>query len=178
MEEKLKPLFTPWKIGNCEIKNRIVLTSMGGTNLFGWMEVNHFDKMGARFIKEVAENNVGLILPGCQPVYNPMLGQWLYKNKKMYKDLAKWMPEFHKTGAKLFVQLTAGFGRSFTISPMMEMLYSNKALRAVSKPFMDLDKITAAPSPSPNRWSDKVPSREITVDEINERLKELKEKEE
>lgn len=168
MEEKLKPLFTPWKIGNCEIKNRIVLTSMGGTNLFGWMEVNHFDKMGARFIKEVAENNVGLILPGCQPVYNPMLGQWLYKNKKMYKDLAKWMPEFHKTGAKLFVQLTAGFGRSFTISPMMEMLYSNKALRAVSKPFMDLDKITAAPSPSPNRWSDKVPSREITADEINE----------
>lgn len=168
MEEKLKPLFTPWKIGNCEIKNRIVLTSMGGTNLFGWMEVNHFDKMGARFIKEVAENNVGLILPGCQPVYNPMLGQWLYKNKKMYKDLAKWMPEFHKTSAKLFVQLTAGFGRSFTISPMMEMLYSNKALRAVSKPFMDLDKITAAPSPSPNRWSDKVPSREITVDEINE----------
>ena len=168
MEEKLKRLFTPWKIGNCEIKNRIVLTSMGGTNLFGWMEVNHFDKMGARFIKEVAENNVGLILPGCQPVYNPMLGQWLYKNKKMYKDLAKWMPEFHKTGAKLFVQLTAGFGRSFTISPMMEMLYSNKALRAVSKPFMDLDKITAAPSPSPNRWSDKVPSREITADEINE----------
>ena len=168
MEEKLKPLFTPWKIGNCEIKNRIVLTSMGGTNLFGWMEVNHFDKMGARFIKEVAENKVGLILPGCQPVYNPMLGQWLYKNKKMYKDLAKWMPEFHKTGAKLFVQLTAGFGRSFTISPMMEMLYSNKALRAVSKPFMDLDKITAAPSPSPNRWSDKVPSREITADEINE----------
>ncbi|MGN0556001.1 MAG: FAD-dependent oxidoreductase [Candidatus Fimenecus sp.] len=168
MDEKLKPLFTPWKIGNCEIKNRIVLTSMGGTNLFGWMEVNHFDKMGARFIKEVAENNVGLILPGCQPVYNPMLGQWLYKNKKMYKDLAKWMPEFHKTGAKLFVQLTAGFGRSFTISSMMEMLYTNKALRSVSKPFMDLDKITAAPSPSPNRWSDKVPSREITVEEIHE----------
>ena len=28
MDEKLKPLFTPWRIGNCEIKNRIVLTSM------------------------------------------------------------------------------------------------------------------------------------------------------
>ena len=23
MDEKLKPLFTPWRIGNCEIKNRI-----------------------------------------------------------------------------------------------------------------------------------------------------------
>ena len=168
MDQRLQPLFTPWKIGNCEIKNRVVLTSMGGTNLLGWMEINHFDKAGAKFIMEVAKNNVGLVLPGCQPVYNPMFGQWLYKNEKMYKDLAAWMPEFHKTGAKLFVQLTAGFGRSFTISHLMEMLYTNKALRVVSKPFMDLDKITAAPSASPNRWSDKVPSREMTVAEIQE----------
>ena len=168
MNEKLNPLFTPWKIGNCEIKNRIVLTSMGGTDLFGWMEKNHFDKDGARFILEVAKNNAGLVMPGCQPVYNPMFGQWLYKNKKMYEDLKKWMPEFHKTGAKLFVQLTAGFGRSFTISSMMETLYTNKFLRAVSKPFMNLDKITATASPSPNRWSDKVPSREMTVAEIKE----------
>ena len=168
MDQRLEPLFTPWKIGNCEIKNRVVLTSMGGTDLLGWMEINHFDKAGAKFIMEVAKNNCGLVLPGCQPVYNPMLGQWLYKNKKMYKDLAKWMPEFHKTGAKLFIQLTAGFGRSFTIDHLMEMLYTNKVLRAVSKPIMDLDKITAAPSPAPNRWSDKVPSREMTVEEIKE----------
>lgn len=168
MEQKLTPLFTPWKIGNCEIKNRIVLTSMGGTDLFGWMENNHFDKDGARFILEVAKNNAGLVMPGCQPVYNPMFGQWLYKNKKMYEDLKNWMPELHKTGAKLFVQLTAGFGRSFTISSMMETLYTNKFLRVISKPFMDLDKITASASPSPNRWSDKVPSREMTKEEIQQ----------
>ena len=169
MDQKLAPLFTPWQIGNCEIKNRIVLTSMGGTDLFGWMEVhNHFDKVGARFIMEVAKNNVGLLLPGCQPVYNPMRGQWLHKNKKMFADLKKWMPEFHKTGAKLFVQLTAGFGRSFTVSSMMEMLYNNPVLRVVSKPFMDLDKITASASPSPNRWSDKLPSREMTKEEIRQ----------
>lgn len=168
MEQRLEPLFTPWKIGNCEIKNRIVLTSMGGTDLFGWMEKNHFDQEGAKFILEIAKNNVGLILPGCQPVYNPMFGQWLHKNDRMYKELAEWMPEFHKTGAKLFVQLTAGFGRSFTVSEMMEKLYTNKALRVLSKPFMDLDKITASASPSPNRWSDKIPSREMTVEEIQE----------
>ena len=168
MDQKYAPLFTPWKIGNCEIKNRIVLTSMGGTDLFGWMEKNHFDKVGAKFILEVAKNNCGLVLPGCQPVYNPMLGQWLHKNKKMFRDLKAWMPEFHKTGAKLFVQLTAGFGRSFTISSMMETLYSNPVLRVLSKPFMDLDKITASASPSPNRWSDKVPSREMTKEEIYE----------
>ena len=168
MEERLQPLFTPWKIGNCEIKNRIVLTSMGGTDLFGWMEKNHFDRDGARFILEVAKNNAGLVLPGCQPIYNPMFGQWLYKNEKMFRDLKAWMPEFHKTGAKLFVQLTAGFGRSFTISGLMETLYTNPVLRVVSKPFMDLDKITASASPAPNRWSDKVPSREMTVAEIHQ----------
>ena len=166
MKKELEPLLTPWKIGNCEIKNRIVLTSMGGTDLFGWMEKNHFDKDGARFIMEVAKNNCGLLLPGCQPVYNPMFGQWLFKNKKMFEDLKKWMPEFHKTGAKLFIQLTAGFGRSFTISKMMEMLYTHKALRVIAKPFMNLEKICASASASPNRWSDKVPSREMTKEEI------------
>ncbi len=168
MDSRLEPLFTPWKIGNVEIKNRIVMTSMGGTNLLGWMEKNHFDKAGAEFILRVAQNNAGLVLPGCQPVYNPMMGQWLHKNKKMYKDLAAWMPEFHKTGAKLFVQLTAGFGRSFTISSMMETLYTNPVLRVISKPIFNFDKICATASPAPNRWSDKVPSREMTVDEIHQ----------
>lgn len=168
MDKRLNPLFTPWKIGTCEIKNRIVLTSMGGTDLFGWMERHHFDEAGAKFIMEVAKNNVGLLLPGCQPIRNPMFGQWLDRNDKMYQDLAAWMPKFHKTGAKLFIQLTAGFGRSFTISPMMETLYTNPALRVLAKPVMDLDKITASASPSPNRWSDKVPSRALTVEEIHE----------
>ncbi len=168
MNKQYEPLFTPWKIGNCEIKNRIVLTSMGGTDLFGWMEINHFDKAGAEFIYNVAKNNAGLVLPGCQPVYNPMGGEWLYENEKMYDDLARWMPKFHATGAKLFIQLTAGFGRSFTISKMMEDIYTNPVIRTIAKPFMDLDKITATASPSPNRWSDKVPSREMTKEEIQE----------
>lgn len=168
VKKEYQALLTPWKIGNCRIKNRFVVTSMGGTDLFGWMEQNHFDKEGARFILEAAKGGAGLVLPGCQPVYNPMFGQWLHKNKKMYRDLAKWMPQFHKTGAKLFVQLTAGFGRSFTISEVMENLYADKCLRWISKPVMDLDKITASASPSPNRWSDKVPSRAMTVEEIHE----------
>ena len=35
MDKKYESLFTPWKIGNLEIKNRIVMTSMGGTSIFG-----------------------------------------------------------------------------------------------------------------------------------------------
>lgn len=167
MNENLKPLFSKWHIGNVEIKNRVVMTSMGGTNILGWMEINHFDKEASKFLKKVSENNVGLILPGCQPVYNPMFGQWLHKKKGMYKKLKPFMDEIHKTGAKLFVQLTAGFGRSFTVSPMMEKLYTNKFLRFLSKPVMDLDKITASASSAPNRWSDKIPSREMTIKEIH-----------
>ena len=49
MNKTYDPLFTPWKIGNVEIKNRIVMTSMGGTSIFGWMEPNHFDKEAANF---------------------------------------------------------------------------------------------------------------------------------
>ncbi len=167
MDQKLSPLFTPWKIGNVEIKNRFVMTSMGGTSLFGWMEINHFDKEAAKFLLDKAEHDVGLILPGIQPVYNPMLGQWLYKKKSMYRKLKPFMEEIHKHGAKMFIQLTAGFGRSFTISPTMEKLYTNRFLRVLSKPVMNFDKICASSSASPNRWSDKVPSREMTIKEIN-----------
>ena len=50
MKKEYEVLFTPWKIGNVEIKNRIVQTSMGGTSIFGWMEVNHFDEEAAQFL--------------------------------------------------------------------------------------------------------------------------------
>ncbi len=167
MDKSIKPLFTPWKIGNVEIKNRIVMTSMGGTNIFGWMEINHFDKEAAKFLLDKANNEVGLILPGCQPVYNPMLGQWLYKKKGMFKKMKPFMDEIHKSGAKLFVQLTAGFGRSFTISDTMEKLATNKFLAFLSKPVMNFDKICATASECPNRWSDKVPSKEMTIKQID-----------
>ena len=49
MDARYEPLFTPWKIGNVEIKNRIVLCPMGGTSLFGWMEHQHFDEDAANF---------------------------------------------------------------------------------------------------------------------------------
>ena len=59
MNPKYEPLFTPWKIGNVEIKNRIVLCPMGGTSLFGWMEPNHFDKEAAKFLFGAGEEQCG-----------------------------------------------------------------------------------------------------------------------
>ena len=170
MDTKYQSLFTPWKIGNVEIKNRIVLTSMGGTSLFGWMEPHHFDKEAANFVLERAKNNVGLILPGIAPIRNIMGGGWLYKAKGAFKELKQFMDEFHKTGAKLFIQLTAGFGRSFAVNEIMEKMLENKVLGTLGKPIFDVDRLTASCSELPNRWSDKAPSRALTEKEIEDMI--------
>lgn len=168
MKECYEPLFTPWKIGNVEIKNRIVMTSMGGTSIFGWMEPNHYDKEAANFLLERAKNNVGLILPGIAPIRDILLGKWLYQGKGKFKKLKEFMEEFHKTGCKLFVQLTAGFGRSLAINDIMIKAIKNKALGGVLKPILDVSYLTASASATPNRWYDECISRPLTVEEIKE----------
>lgn len=167
MDESVKELFTPWKIGNVEIKNRIVMTSMGGTSIFGWMEPNHFDKESANFLLERAKNNVGLILPGIAPIKDILFGKWLYQGKGKFKKLKKFMDEFHKTGCKMFIQLTAGFGRSLAINDLMVKAIKNKALGTLLKPVLDVSYLTASASSTPNRWEESCISRPLTVKEID-----------
>ena len=170
MNQKYEALFTPWKIGNVEIKNRIVLCPMGGTSLFGWMEHtgNHFDKEAAKFFIEKANNNVGLIIPGIAPIRSTFMGQWLYQNKKMFVELKDFMNEIHKTGAKLFVQITAGMGRSWAVPTPLVMLHNMPVVRDIIKPIINIPYQSASPSELPSRWSDKMTCREITVKEIEE----------
>ena len=168
MDKKLEPLFTPFKIGNVEIKNRIVMCPMGGTSLFGWMEPNHFDKVAADFFDYISKHDVGLIIPGIAPLKDTIGGRWLYQNKKMFNQLKDYMSNLHKTGAKLFVQLTAGFGRSFAITDAMVLLLKNKLLGAIAKPIVDASYLCAAPSELPSRWAEDITCRALTVDEIKE----------
>ncbi|MCI6772174.1 MAG: FAD-dependent oxidoreductase, partial [Oscillospiraceae bacterium] len=170
MDEKYSALFTPWKIGNVEIKNRIVLCPMGGTSLFGWMEPNHFDKEAANFFLKRAKNNVGLIIPGIAPLRDTICGRWLWQNKKMFQQLKPFMREIHATGAKLFVQLTAGFGRSFALPDSLVAVQKNKALKTLIKPIIDLDYLSASPSALPSRWKEDIMCREVTVDEIEQMI--------
>ena len=168
MDEKYSALFTPWKIGNVEIKNRIVQCSMGGTSLFGWLEPCHFDKEAANFLLTRAKDGVGLVLPGMQCVRDTMGRRWLYQNKKMFKELADYMVEYHKTGSKLFIQLAAGFGRSMAVAPWMVTLNNNKVLGALAKPVIDVSYCCASASATPNRWQEDMLSRPMTVEEIHE----------
>ncbi len=168
MDAKYAPLFTPWKIGKVEIKNRIVLCPMGGTSLFGWMEPNHFDEEAAAFFLQRARNNVGLIIPGIAPIKDTMGGRWLYKNKKMFARLKPFMDEIHKTGAKLFVQITAGMGRSWAITTPLVAVHNNPVLRTIAKPIINVPYQSAGPSVLPSRWSDKVTCRELTLKEMQD----------
>ena len=168
MKKEYEPLFTPWKIGNCEIKNRIVLAPMGGTCIFGWCEPNHFDKEAAKLLKQIADNNCGLIIPGIAPVKDIMGGAWLYEHKWKFNQLKKFMDEVHKTGAKMFIQMTAGFGRSMALSAMMTMMINNKIIGTIAKPIMDPEYLTTAPSALPNRWAEDITTKAMTKKQIED----------
>ena len=168
--EKYKALFTPWKIGNVEIKNRIVMCPMGGTSLFGWFELTgcHFDKEAAKLFLERAKNNVGLIIPGIAPLKDTFWGKWLWQNPKMFKELKEFMDEIHKTGAKLFIQLTAGMGRSWAITELVAPLHKNKFTGALIKPIIDTNHELASPSPQKSRWAHDIECPEMTKEQIHE----------
>ncbi len=170
MNKLYKPLFTPFKIGNCEIKNRIVVCPMGGTSLFGWMEGHHFDKDAGEFFLDIAKHDAGLIIPGIAPLRNMIGNGWLYKAKGAFAKLKPYMEEIHKTGAKLFIQLTAGFGRAFSIPQSVSPIAKNKFLRGLIKPVIDIDRLTASPSALPSRWLAGYTCRALTVEEIEQMI--------
>ena len=169
-DPKYEALFTPWKIGNVEIKNRIVMCPMGGTSLFGWFELTGcgFDKEAAKLFLERANNNVGLIIPGIAPLRDTFWGKWLWQNPKMFDELKVFMDEIHKTGAKLFIQLTAGMGRSWAITELVGPLHKNELTRALIKPILDTNHELASPSAQPARWAPDIICPEMTKEQIEE----------
>lgn len=170
MDAKYDALFTPWKIGNVEIKNRIVLCPMGGTSLFGWFELTgcKFDKEAAKFFLERAKNNVGLIIPGIAPLRDTFWGKWLWQNPKMFQDMKSFVEQIHATGAKIFIQLTAGMGRSWAITEQIAPLHKNKVLRAIIKPVINTSHELASPSPLPARWDPEITTPEMTKADIRQ----------
>ena len=122
----------------------------------------------AKLFLERANNNVGLIIPGIAPLRDTFWGKWLWQNPKMFKDLKEFMDEIHKTGAKLFIQLTAGMGRSWAITELVGPLHKNKFTRALIKPILDTSHELASPSAQPARWAPDIICPEMTKEQIHE----------
>ena len=140
-----------------EIKNRIVMCSMGGTSLFG----NTRSSVTAR-------DDVGLILPGMQWVRDVMGNRWIYTNKRMFAELKEYMVDFHKTEPSCLSSLPRLRAAPWQSTHLMGMMLDHPGLGKVGKFVMDASYLTASASPTPNRWKEDYKSRPLTVAEIKE----------
>jgi len=156
VDSKHSKIFEPIKIGKLEIKNRIAMSPMaviGLTTLGG-----AFSQRAVQYYIERARGGTGLIITGIVKVENE-IEKWpipsipdLSSNPAHFIQTASELTEgVHAYGARIFIQLTAGFGR---VGPPVDIL---------SKP--------VAPSAIPNYWDPTVTCREMTTEEVERLVK-------
>jgi len=150
----MNPLFEPIKIGKVEIKNRIAMAPMG----IGAMR-NPDGTFGPRvldYFGERVRGGVGLIITNVFKVENecdptqpgmgfPILSHAHIADFRELADLA------HAFGARIFVQLSAGFGRAA----------NPRILRAQP----------CSASAMPNYWDPRITCRELSTDEVKKMVK-------
>lgn len=168
MNKKYEALFTPFFIGTCEIKNRVIIPAMEGTNIIENMMGPKFNEKSKQYYIERANNDVGLFIPGMIPVYSMMGGKWLHKNPKVFAQAKPVIDGIHANGSKIFFQLGAGFaGRNYTIPDKLLKIADNKALKKLTNPFLHLNEMMVAPDEGlPMVFAPQLTTRQITEKEI------------
>jgi len=145
-------LFEPLKIGLVEIKNRIAMAPIG---IGGLTNPNGSPGMRAvEYYLERARGNVGLIITSNFKVENdidPLPHGFMLVTRGAFAPFAELAEAIHALGAKIFVQLTAGFGR-------------------VASPNILRGKPVSA-SAIPNFWDPGVICKELSVEEIERIVK-------
>lgn len=101
-----KTLFSPMKIGNVEIKNRIVMSPMEMG--FGQMDGTPTDML-IEYYEERAKGGVGLMIPGITRV-NDFSGASTFCQLSVSRDsnikpLKEFIDRIHQYGTKVFIQL-------------------------------------------------------------------------
>ena len=151
MTSKYNNLFEPFKIGKLEIKNKFVMAPMGPGGLSN--EDGAFNEKGVEYYVERAKGGTGLIITGICYVENevekkvmPSMPCPTLNPASFIKTAAQMTERVHAYDSKIFLQLTAGFGRV--------------AIPAVLK------GDAVAPSPIENFWNPKIKCRELTTEEV------------
>ncbi|MCF0106381.1 MAG: FAD-dependent oxidoreductase [Holdemanella sp.] len=140
-------LFSPVRIGTCEIPNRIALLPMGVFSPRLMNPDGSYTKDGADYYIERAKGGTGLIITGLVPL--PPGGHLpsIMNNTETYVQNMKYLADgVHKYGSKVFIMISALSGRS----------------GAPGDP---------APSALPNVWDPRGVQREMTVEEIHDYVK-------
>ena len=153
---RYEKLFTPFSIGNVTLKNRFAMAPMGPLGL-GDAD-GGFNQRGIDYYTERAKGGTGLIITGVTFVDNEVEEHGMPNcpsptwNSVHFTRTAREMTErIHAYGSKVFLQMSAGFGR-------------------VTIPTNLGEYPPVAPSAIPHRWLDKT-CRPLTVDEIHKIVK-------
>lgn len=169
MNNQYSALFQPIKIGSVEIKNRFLMCPMEGTTIIGWLRGKGFVEEARDFYIERAKDGIGLMVPGCTPLKSVVGGKWLWKNPKVFEPIKPFMDELHKYDSKLFLQISAGWGRSFILGGIFQKAIDNKLFGAVMKPLLNMNDLLVSPDDGePNVWLPEYKCRQITREEIKE----------
>ena len=167
MDPKYEALFTPWKVGNVEIKNRVVMLPMEGTNMIQWEAKTGFVKGIEELYRDRKDNHIGLFIPGLIPLISIVGQKWIYKHPKVFEPVKPIIKEIHESGAKIFFQLSAGAGRSMLLPPLLRPLVRKGFLKTVSSPFIMTKWWWSAPDPDePNVWDPSVKMGHFTENMI------------
>ncbi len=153
MSKKYSNLFEHVKIGKLELKNRFAMAPMGPLGL-GDAE-GGFNQRGRDYYVERAKGGTGLIITGVTFVDNEVEEHGMpncpcstYNDVHFVRTSREMTNRVHAYGAKIFLQMSGGFGR-------------------VTIPTNLGEYPPVAPSPIPHRWLDKT-CRELTKEEIQQ----------
>ncbi len=169
MDPRYEPLFTPWKVGNVEIPNRVVMLPMEGTNMIQWEAKTGYVRGIEKFYADRKDNNVGLFIPGLIPLISIVGKKWVYKHPEVFRQAEPVVRDIHESGAKIFFQISAGSGRSMLLPPLLKPFVRKGVLNALSSPFLMTRWWWSAPDPDePNVWDPDVKMGHFTGDMIRQ----------
>lgn len=170
MSEKYSHIFSPVRVGKLELKNRVMIAPMEGTEMIDWLISckAKTDKVHDYYI-ERAKDGVGLIIPGMTPIRSMIRGKWLHKNPQVFREATPLINEIHRYGTKVFFQLGLFCGRNFTMPTMTAKLVDNKFLGFLAKPLINMDEnMVACDDGQPNVFFPEYKCRALTTAEIEE----------
>ena len=167
MNKQYEPLFTPWKIGNLEIKNRVVMVPMEGTNMIKWEASAEFAEGIEEFYADRQDENIGLFITGALPQVTLVGERWLYKHPEVFEPVKPVVERIHKSGAKIFFQLTAGPGRSTPLPSLMFPFVDTTLAKILPQKVMPTETwFVSADDNLPNVWAPKKMMHQFTEDRI------------
>lgn len=157
-------LFTPYKIGNLEIKNRFVLCPMAPTAIFEWtLKPEGYTSVPHDLIVERVKDGIGLIIPGALTIFSLPGHKFIGDYPEVFDGAKGLVEEVHSYGSKIFIQLSAGLGRNF---PMPKQIHDNYDKL---NPMMQLDlALGSSDEGLPNRWYNDMKTKKLTKENIEE----------